>query len=261
MDFHVRTSVVPVSILAPRRRGACHRARRDHLVGFAFQSSLPVAGERVGAGGRGSWGPGCFNPRSPSPGSVSIHPGRGTDTLQGFNPRSPSPGSVSGITGGSCPRYFRFNPRSPSPGSVSTCSAVVPCRRCVSILAPRRRGACPGWLDRNSEVWVFQSSLPVAGERVLPHRIAMTRTSEFQSSLPVAGERVRSRPSARACSGFGSLCANLDANGVLHLIEKCLSQYFPCKNNDMQGARTSRISLATRGSRIAGRTYTSNGAS
>lgn len=37
----------------------------------------------------------------------------------------------------------------------------------------------------------------------------------FQSSLPVAGERVRSRPSPGTASDSGWLSANLDENGVL----------------------------------------------
>ena len=36
----------------------------------------------------------------------------------------------------------------------------------------------------------FQSSLPVAGERVLPDDYNREVTQQFQSSLPVAGERV-----------------------------------------------------------------------
>ncbi len=41
---------------------------------------------------------------------------------------------------------------------------------------------------------MFQSSLPVAGERVCRLNVYDRGLGRFQSSLPVAGERVMTRP-------------------------------------------------------------------
>ena len=134
---------------------------------FKFQSSLPVTGERVVLqAGDVLWDRG-FNPRSPSPGSVSFEDIRRRDESTRFNPRSPSPGSVSADRRAHQADSRRFNPRSPSPGSVSLDHCPIAAKIAVSILAPRHRGACPCWCSCcQTSRWSFQSSLPVTGERV-----------------------------------------------------------------------------------------------
>jgi hypothetical protein len=203
-----------VSILAPRRRGACPTlppCPSGHI--GKFQSSLPVAGERVRGHGASAAGAAVFQSSLPVAGERVPGHRCSPSAHSGFNPRSPSPGSVSGRA---CP----------------------PCSRLVSILAPRRRGACRRLSSSSTSVMsMFQSSLPVAGERVIrvppatvsaalcvsilaPRRrgacppintlvdpsAILPRLgragAEFQSSLPVAGERVRSRLSP--CTGSDS---------------------------------------------------------
>ena len=118
-----RIKLIPgVSILAPRHRGACRLIIARSPRKSRFQSSLPVTGERVRAGAP----------------AARRHDGR-------FNPRSPSPGSVSGSELIERPANRGFNPRSPSPGSVSFREGVTNDLPDVSILAPRHRGACPGF--------------------------------------------------------------------------------------------------------------------
>ena len=89
-----------VSILAPRHRGACHRLHVSlRCRQPPFQSSLPVTGERVAFVICSASPSDSFNPRSPSPGSVSVaKPVLGLHQVR-FNPRSPSPGSVSALRG------------------------------------------------------------------------------------------------------------------------------------------------------------------
>ncbi len=157
-----------VSILAPRRRGACPRyrpRRRRRSDGFNPRSPSPGSvsfAEELHHGGAAG-----FNPRSPSPGSVSCAGRRPVRTTRSFNPRSPSPGSVSTSGCNSMADSERFNPRSPSPGSVSPTPTAPPL----------------------TQRW-FQSSLPVAGERVWDGLVESSASWVFQSSLPVAGERV-----------------------------------------------------------------------
>ncbi len=196
------------------RRWPSHRARRR-----SFNPRSPSPGSVSRCPARAASIAACFNPRSPSPGSVSGWHRKGRCWTVGFNPRSPSPGSVSVVTTfflrvhevsilaprrrgacphnrlcpacyqavsilaprrrGACPRLRLcaagqrpgFNPRSPSPGSVSFLTGVLKWKRSlVSILAPRRRGACPTTMQSNMAASArFQSSLPVAGERVRLH--------------------------------------------------------------------------------------------
>ncbi len=132
-----------------------------------FQSSLPVAGERVTSNSWRRSMASSFNPRSPSPGSVSIHI---LDIASGLANVS----ILAPRRRGACLGY----------------SCCLRTRPSVSILAPRRRGACQLLGERPRGRKQFQSSLPVAGERVLWVPGACAGWLQFQSSLPVAGERV-----------------------------------------------------------------------
>jgi hypothetical protein len=155
-----------VSILAPRCRGACRPPWHRPFAERCFNPRSPLPGSVSRRQRRRGLRCCRFNPRSPLPGSVSGTPaGGGPAGSHCFNPRSPLPGSVSG-PGGLRPRTCRFNPRSPLPGSVSNAdrfyrrtisfqsslpvagervqgAAAGSFRALVSILAPRRRGACP----------------------------------------------------------------------------------------------------------------------
>ena len=59
-----------------------------------------------------------------------------------------------------------FNPRSPSLGSASTGSVSRQAEQGVSILAPHRWGARHFAFKAFERGEMFQSSLPIAGERV-----------------------------------------------------------------------------------------------
>ena len=229
-----------VSILAPRRRGACIVNSTSVHSFSKFQSSLPVAGERVSSEllKQLVCAVSILAPRRRGACRAAA---RLSSPATGFNPRSPSPGSVSAR---SMARYGcrTFQSSLPVAGE-RVCRAPTrrPAPRWVSILAPRRRGACfrhvvPGcWCDRfnprspspgsvcppapqRGGKDAFQSSLPVAGERVrrprhlrlgvsgfnprspspgsvFPCPYCNERQHLFQSSLPVAGERVR-KPTA-----------------------------------------------------------------
>ena len=137
------------------------------LVGV-FQSSLPVTGERVAGidgSARGEREVSILAPRHRGA-CRRRHRSIGRSPA-GFNPRSPSPGSVSPAAARSPSSTSSFNPRSPSPGSVSALTAKSAAAERVSILAPRHRGACPFAFSTCRGRQPFQSSLPVTGERVL----------------------------------------------------------------------------------------------
>ncbi len=155
-----------------------------------FQSTLPVAGERCAGVGQQASSLARFNPRSPLPGSDAILaaleadqanvfqstlPVAGERCLERetagcretcFNPRSPLPGSDAGRCWPPKCRTICFNPRSPLPGSDAR---NPPATRSLSTL--------------------FQSTLPVAGERCCIIWVCFRRCAKFQSTLPVAGER------------------------------------------------------------------------
>ena len=155
-----------VSIHAPRCRGAM-RVRADYLVDLPmFQSTPPVAGGRCPFGDHLCKRDICFNPRPPLPGGdafsgnstvthegVSIHAprcrgamhcfcsGHG-DLSKSFNPRPPLPGgdATEHYTAGA--GKISFNPRPPLPGGDAFhCPGHCRLHRCVSIHAPRCRGA------------------------------------------------------------------------------------------------------------------------
>ena len=136
-------------------------------------------------------------------------------SCQCFNPRSPLPGSASGIKPAAPVQINLFQSSLPVAGErviiINQCTMRIDCvsilaPRCrgarravfmddgaaknVSILAPRCRGARRRDIDQTSYNKPFQSSLPVAGERVEQVEIDRQALFMFQSSLPVAGERV-----------------------------------------------------------------------
>ena len=179
-----------------------------------FQSSLPVAGERVRRALRGSSPRRGFNPRSPSPGSVSGAIARKINTLARFQSSLPVAGERVPVTVCFRRPLVCFNPRSPSPGSVSTHPLATGATPSVSILAPRRRGAC----RLRDEIQARVSPVSILAPRrrgachrhhhrlvddevvsiLAPRRRGACRGNGgyerlprvFQSSLPVAGERV-----------------------------------------------------------------------
>ncbi len=131
-----------VSIHAPRCRGAMQAGDRRPCVDSRFQSTLPVAGERCSiARNTMRTRSGCFNPRSPLPGSDALFRLVDSAKRQCFNPRSPLPGSDAARR--------------------RTRSKCYP----VSIHAPRCRGAMPEDALMTDLIFEFQSTLPVAGER------------------------------------------------------------------------------------------------
>ena len=113
-----------------------------------------------------------------------------------FNPRSPFPGSDAvTVTGAKTFTLIGFNPRSPFPGSDATPSANAPSPISrVSIHAPRFRGAMPRRRYRDDR---FKPTVSIHAPRF---RGAMRNVDcqvgfdlLFQSTLPVSGERCRHR--------------------------------------------------------------------
>ncbi len=72
----------------------------------------------------------------------------------------------------------------------------------VSIHAPRCRGAMLAVRMQGGIKGLFQSTLPVAGERCIEGKFLNAVHKKFQSTLPVAGERCGGRYSA-ACYAVG----------------------------------------------------------
>ena len=108
-----------------------------------FPSSLPVTGERVLLDPRTRPHLESFNPRSPSPGSVSTELFETLVNLQVSILAPRHRGACLVQSADATTLLACFNPRSPSPGSVSRRVFRTDARRTVSILAPRHRGACP----------------------------------------------------------------------------------------------------------------------
>ena len=136
--------------------------------------------------------PACFNPRSPLPGSEacrSFEGGNG-ELVSIHAPRCRGAKRPVGEDDGE--GLICFNPRSPLPGSEASCCDLHLCHLAVSIHAPRCRGAkrAKKLLETTIER-MFQSTLPVAGERSLAGAESIASTTAFQSTLPVAGERSR----------------------------------------------------------------------
>ena len=158
---------IPVSIHAPRCRGAMLKRGRVRSMSSMFQSTPPVAGGR------------CI-----LPGSVSCCLRRTR-----FNPRPPLPGGDARCGRAMPTGPDSFNPRPPLPGGDAP---LVSCPRgqiLVSIHAPRCRGAMPAAKLNPMKNGLFQSTPPVAGGRCLFIRRAQTTLAVFQSTPPVAGGR------------------------------------------------------------------------
>ena len=118
LDRRLGLSSAKVSIHAPRCRGAMQTFAALKELGELFQSTPPVAGGRC-------------DPRS-----------HGGSPLSCFNPRPPLPGGDAGTALLSEQDFSCFNPRPPLPGGDARAGPVlVPACPCVSIHAPRCRGA------------------------------------------------------------------------------------------------------------------------
>ena len=131
--------MTPVSILAPRCRGAQRTGMRAGELCGLFQSSPPVAG------GRNlftNMRPLVFNSFQSSP-----------PVAGGRNAAKKSP-----CAGASC-----FNPRPPLPGGATDAACGVSATILVSILAPRCRGAQP-FIFNSLSMQIF---LPALRERRL----------------------------------------------------------------------------------------------
>jgi len=184
---------ITVSIHAPRCRGAMPWPPISSVpASRSFQSTLPVAGERCIADDDSRCLISRFNPRSPLPGSdaaalgvalvglvVSIHAPRCRGAMHraalfnsGAYPVSIHAPRCRGAMHAGRPvgphGRLGFNPRSPLPGS----------------------DAAPV-LGLGGKAKMFQSTLPVAGERCLLRYTKTPLVIGFQSTLPVAGERCR----------------------------------------------------------------------
>ena len=177
-----------VSIHAPRCRGAMRRLWAWRLWAWSFQSTLPVAGERCTERHYSTAALTLFQSTLPVAGErctlddqlglmvgwVSIHARR-------------CRGAMLRRFSGWAAKLKCFNPRSPLPGS----------------------DAAPV-LGLGGKAKMFQSTLPVAGERCDYGSSNLRCSSVFQSTLPVAGERCYShhqlRPSERRVSIHAPRC-------------------------------------------------------
>ena len=131
-----------VSIHAPRCRGAMHGPSRSPMTQAAFQSTLPVAGERCFRACRQTPQRHGFNPRSPLPGSDAGHQLSAVAHVR-FQSTLPVAGERCRASPSAAPRKACFNPRSPLPGSDALPRRQAFERVAVSIHAPRCRGAMP----------------------------------------------------------------------------------------------------------------------
>ncbi len=158
----------PVSIHAPRCRGAMPAMGHGAWEQGMFQSTPPVAGERC------KWSVCCCVVYAP----VSIHAPRCRGAMQFASVRKVSKQQVSihaprcrGAMPGTLPglvlwRQCCFNPRPPLPGSDAGHKKTRQRGFVVSIHAPRCRGAMPlRTVPMPEPAGKFQSTPPVAGER------------------------------------------------------------------------------------------------
>ena len=200
-----------VSIHAPRCRGAMPRKPSTTCSTMAVSIHAPRCRGAMRGYERGAFEAGRFNPRSPLPGSdaaalgvalvglvVSIHAPRCRGAMHraalfnsGAYPVSIHAPRCRGAMHAGRPvgphGRLGFNPRSPLPGS----------------------DAAPV-LGLGGKAKMFQSTLPVAGERCDYGSSNLRCSSVFQSTLPVAGERCYShhqlRPSERRVSIHAPRC-------------------------------------------------------
>ncbi len=179
---------ITVSIHAPRCRGAMLARIGVIVLGFLVSIHAPRC--------RGAMRENTFAALSPQ--VVSIHAPRCRGAMLDYWVSSKFIGrfqSTPPVAGGRCGReislvvlFMSFNPRPPLPGGDARALPKCLRRLCVSIHAPRCRGAMPGKRDfLGRPVYEFQSTPPVAGGRCAAPGSSHRPRRRFNPRPPLPG--------------------------------------------------------------------------